>query len=204
VNVHGFYLGTDKIDHFFQQGYEYYDTLKHAQADIYEGGHRVPFVVRWPGVVASGKTDRLVGLVDVFRTLAEITGATVPDDAAEDSASFAAVLRGEKDAGRRPLVHHSVNGSFAIRDGAWKLCLCPGSGGWSEPRPGKGDAKLPQVQLFDLSVDRAETTNLQAKEPDRVKRLTAELEKLVADGRSTPGKPQKNTTPVDVGKAAGK
>lgn len=175
-----------------------------AKADVYEGGHRVPFVVRWPGVVAPGKTDRLVGLVDVFRTLAEVTGATVPDDAAEDSASFAAVLRGGTDAGRGPLVHHSVNGSFAVREGSWKLCLCPGSGGWSAPRPGKDDAKLPPVQLFDLASDRAETTNLWEKEPERVKRLTAALEKLVADGRSTPGKPQKNTTPVHVRKADGK
>ena len=101
-------------------------------------------------------------------------------------------------------MHHSVNGSFAIREGKWKLCLCPGSGGWSAPRPGKDDAtKLPPVQLFDLDDDIGEKTNLQDKHPEVVERLTKLLEKYVADGRSTPGKPQKNTVAVDVWKGCG-
>jgi arylsulfatase A len=103
---------------------------------------------------------------------------------------------------REAVVHHSVNGSFAIRQGKWKLELCPGSGGWSFPAPGRDDAsKLPAVQLYDLSADVGEKTNLQEKHPEVVERLTKLLERYVAQGRSTPGAPQKNTTEVDIWKA---
>ena len=90
-------------------------------------------------------------------------------------------------------MHHSVNGSFAIRQGSWKLLLCPDSGGWSDPKPGSEDAKgLPAVQLYDLSKDPAERDNVQAEHPEIVARLTKLLEKFVADGRSTPGAAQRN------------
>jgi arylsulfatase A-like enzyme len=174
------------------------------KADIYEGGHRVPFLVRWPGVVKPGGTsDQLVCLNDIFRTCAEVAGVTVPDAAGEDSFSFLPVLRGEKADGlRTAVVHHSINGSFAIREGHWKLCLCPGSGGWSAPRPGRDDAsKLPPIQLFNLKEDVGERTNLHDRQPQVVERLTKLLEQYVADGRSTPGRPQKNAVPVDVWKA---
>ena len=102
-------------------------------------------------------------------------------------------------AGRTSMVHHSVNGSFALRAGDWKLCLCPGSGGWSAPRPGLDDTStLPAVQLFDMSQDIGETTNLAAKRADRVKDLTMMLDLQVKEGRSTPGQPQKNAVDVDV------
>src|SRR5262249_5208057 len=97
---------------------------------------------------------------------------------------------------------HSANGSFAIRQGKWKLEFCPGSGGWSVPRPGlDGSDKLPLVQLYDLSGDISEKANLQAKHPDVVEKLTKLLEKYVVEGRSNPGKPQKNTGEVDIWKA---
>jgi hypothetical protein len=99
------------------------------------------------------------------------------------------------------VVHHSADGAFAIRQGKWKLALCPGSGGWSFPRPGSDDVRdLPPVQLYDLAADPGEKTNLQAKHPEVVERLTKLLERYVADGRSTPGAPQKNTAAVDVWK----
>jgi arylsulfatase A-like enzyme len=175
-----------------------------AKADIYEGGHRVPFLVRWPGVVKPGGTSgQLVCLNDVFRTCADAAGAAVPDAAGEDSFSLLPVLRGEMSAGlRTAVVHHSVNGSFAIREGTWKLCLCPGSGGWSAPRPGRDDAsKLPPVQLFNLTDDVGERANLHEKHPEVVRRLTRLLDRYVADGRSTKGPPRKNAVPVDVWKA---
>jgi arylsulfatase A-like enzyme len=173
------------------------------KADIYEGGHRVPLFVRWPGRVKPGTTsDRLVCLTDLFPTCAAAAGAAVPETAAEDGVNLLPALTGQAGVPPRPaVVHHSIQGAFAIRDGNWKLCLCPGSGGWSAPRPGSPAEKgLPPVQLFDLAADVGETTNLAAKHPDVVARLTAALEKIAADGRSTPGKPQPNTTPVDVHK----
>jgi arylsulfatase A-like enzyme len=171
------------------------------KADVYEGGHRVPFLVRWPGRIKPGKSDRLVCLTDVFRTCAELAGAAVPDAAGEDGVSFASAWAGQGPA-RTDVVHHSINGSFAIRRGKWKLCLCPGSGGWSAPRPGRDDAtKLPPAQLFDLAADPAEKVNLIDKYPEVAAQLTKLLEKQVADGRSTPGTPQANAVAVDVRKA---
>src|SRR5690349_2864021 len=99
---------------------------------------------------------------------------------------------------REATVHHSINGSFAIRQGNWKLCFCPGSGGWSAPRPDRDDTSaLPRIQLFDLAADIAEKHNVQAQHPDIVERLTKLMEKHVTDGRSTPGAPQKNAVAVD-------
>jgi arylsulfatase A-like enzyme len=173
------------------------------KADVYEGGHRVPFLVRWPGRVKPGsKHDGVVCLTDLLATCADVAGAKLPDGAGEDSVSLLPALGVRKGALRESVVVHSVNGSFAAREGRWKLCLCPGSGGWSAPRPGKDDAsKLPPVQLFDLSADVGEKVNLADRHPEVVDRLTKLLEKHVADGRSTPGRPQKNAEPVDVRKA---
>src|SRR5438046_7275477 len=94
---------------------------------------------------------------------------------------------------REATIHHSINVSFAIRQGDWKLCFCPGSGGWSAPRPGREDTTgMPRLQLFDLANDIGEQRNLQAEQPDVVQRLTRIMEKYVADGRSTAGTRQKN------------
>ena len=178
-------------------------VFRGSKADIYEGGHRVPFLVRWPGRVGPGTTtDRLACLTDVFPTCAEAAGAVVPTTAAGDGVSLLPTLdRAPGVTPRPPVIHHSVNGSFAIRDGDWKLCLCSGSGGWSAPRPGSPAEKgLPAVQLFDLSTDIGELTNVATEHPDVVARLTAALERIASDGRSTPGVPQPNTTPVDVRK----
>jgi arylsulfatase A-like enzyme len=189
-------------------GHDPSHIFRGTKADIYEGGHRVPFFVRWPGHVKPGTTsDRLVCLSDIFRTCAEVGGATVPQNAGEDSYSFISAWDAENtDPVRKSIVHHSVNGSFAIRRGKWKLCLCPGSGGWSYPRPNRDDtSKLPPVQLFDMNADVEEETNMQAQHPEIVAALTRLLELQVATGRSTPGAPQKNTTPVEIwksGKAA--
>ncbi len=173
------------------------------KADIWDGGHRVPFVVRWPGRVKAGSTsNQLVSLVDFLATCAEITGTDLPDDAAEDSVSLLPILLGKAtEPVREALVHHSINGMFSIRQGRWKLELCPGSGGWSVPRdPQAVKQGLPSLQLYDMEADPAEAKNLEAEQPEVVKRLTELLERYVAEGRSTPGKPQKNTVAVDIWK----
>ena len=175
-----------------------------TKADIYEGGHRVPFLVRWPGVARPGNvSDQIVCLNDIFRTCCEAGGATVPVTAGEDSYSFLGELNSNPTSPvRTSIVHHSINGSFAIRDGDWKLCLCPGSGGWSAPRPNRDDAsKLSKQQLFNLQDDLGETKNLEAEQPETVKRLLTKLEQNVTKGRSTAGPAQKNDVPIDIWKA---
>ena len=179
-------------------GHEPSHVYRGHKADLYEGGHRVPFVVRWPAKVKPGVSAALVGQIDFLATLAEITGASVPAGMAEDSVSFLPILRGEKPEVRQGIVSQSINGSFAIRDGKWKLCLSAGSGGWSSPRPGPEEAGLPAVQLYDLSTDPAERNNLQADFPERVAAMKAELEKLIARGRSTPGPDLANDVPVQL------
>ncbi len=173
------------------------------KADIYEGGHRVPFIVRWPGKIPAGtKTDRIVCLTDISATCADVIGVKLPENAAEDSISFANAWAAPKDKpARTGLIVQSINGSFAVREGNWKLCVCPGSGGWSEPKPGaKAETALPSVQLYDLSKDIGERTNVQEQNKEVVNRLMKQLESWVANGRSTPGVAQQNTTPVKIRK----
>ncbi len=171
------------------------------KADLFDGGHRIPFIVRWPARVRPGTTcDQLICLTDLMATCADILGTTLPPDAGEDSVSILPALEGRVDRPlREAVVHHSINGSFAIRQGKWKLLLCPDSGGWSTPRPGSAEArKLPPVQLYDMAADAGEKVNLQDQYPEVVTRLTALLEKYVAEGRSTPGPPQANTGAVEI------
>lgn len=193
-----------QFDELLAKGHNPNHIFRGHKADIFEGGHHVPFLVRWPARVKGGtKSDRVLCLTDFLVTCADIVGGKLPAEAGEDSVSFLPALLGKTDSPpRSAVVHHSSNGSFAIREGNWKLALCPGSGGWSAPRPGRDDAsELPLVQLYDMSADPGERNNVQAKHPDVVARLTALLEKYVADGRSTPGPAQSNMVPVDIWKA---
>jgi len=153
------------------------------KADIWDGGHRVPFVAKWPGRIEPGSvSDEPVCLADVMATCAAIVGATLPADAAEDSYNILPALTGEKvdKPIREAIIHHSVKGMFAVRQGRWKLVLGKGSGGWSNE--GK-DIDLPG-QLYDMKQDPSENKNLYAKRPDVVERLTGLLEKYKKQGRS--------------------
>ena len=186
-----------------EKGHDPSAIYRGHKADIWEGGHRVPFLVRWPGKVEPGSTsDQLVSLVDFQATCADITGADLPTNAAEDSVSLLPILAGKATKPvREALVHHSINGKFSIRQGRWKLELCPGSGGWSAPRdPQAVKQGLPAVQLYDIESDPSEEKNVEADHPDVVKQLTALLERYVTQGRSTPGEPQQNEVPVDIWK----
>ena len=171
------------------------------KADLFEGGHRVPFLARWPGKIAAGsRYAHPICLTDLFSTCAGIIDAGIPDDAAEDSFDLSPALFGKTPGPvRESVIHHSINGSFAIREGKWKLMLCPDSGGWSEPKPdSRQAATLPPVQLYDLDADPGERRNLYLENPEVVARLIARLERDVSRGRSTPGRDQQNHGEVDI------
>ena len=166
------------------------------KADIYEGGHRIPLIIRWPERIRPGsECNYTVCLTDLIATMAEILGEKLPDNAGEDSVSNLSIWLEKTDSSpvREAVVHHSIDGSFSIRDGKWKLELCPGSGGWSHPKPGKECEGLPPIQLYDLTADIGERRNLQSEHPEIVRGLTDLLAKYVRNGRSTPGLPQSNT-----------
>jgi len=154
-----------------------------TKADIYEGGHRVPFVACWPGKVAPGSTcGATICLTDFFATCAEIVGTELPDDAAEDSVSVLGHLLGRPPKKPRPaVVHHSINGTFAVREGKWKLILSTGSGGREKPagRPGSKP-----YRLYDLAADPRETTDRAGENAPIVAHLTDVLETFRKSGRS--------------------
>ncbi len=170
-----------------QWGHRANGPLRGQKADIYEGGHRIPFVVRWPGKVKAGSTSTaLVSLTDVFATVAAVLGEPLPADAAEDSVSVLPTLLGAGNgaAARDAIVHHSNAGMFAVRQGPWKLALGLGSGGFSEPRTVEPEPGEAEGQLYNLDDDPAEQHNRWLDKPDVVRRLTALLERYQAAGRS--------------------
>lgn len=160
-----------------------------AKQDAWEGGHRVPFIVRWPGKVASGtSSSRTIGLVDLTATLADLLDAPLPHDAAEDSVSFLPLLRGETRDIRDHLVAQSASGVLALRAGRWKVIFGPGSGAPDGTK----------AQLFDLAADPGEQHDVAPAHPDEVARLTAEMRRQIELGRSTPGEPQANDVHVEL------
>ncbi|MCA9192820.1 MAG: arylsulfatase [Planctomycetales bacterium] len=169
------------------------------KADIYEGGHRVPLIVRWPGRIEGGKTSyALACLTDVYSTLEAIVEQPRQNRGGEDGFSLLPVFAGQRSSGRDTLISHSISGSFAIRQGNWKLCLCRGSGGWSAPKENDAQKQgLPAMQLFNLEEDPGETNNLLDEFPDRAAVLTQILTTQVEAGRSTPGEPISNDRQVE-------
>lgn len=169
--------------------------LRGHKADIFEGGHRVPFMVRWPGKVTPGsRSEQVICLTDLMATVASVIHKTLEPVSGVDSYSILPALLGNTgDPVREATVHHSINGSFAIRKGKWKLIMCPGSGGWSSPKPGSPEAAdLFPVQLYNLDTDLGETHNLIEEFPDIAEELKGLLESYIVNGRSTPGPAQMN------------
>jgi len=168
------------------------------KADIYEAGHRVPFVVEWPGVIAKNeKNDITICTTDLLATCADITGYKMKDSEGEDSYSMLPYFIGatSSPSHRQYTVHHSIDGSFAIREGDWKLILCAGSGGWSYPTPKQIEEQkldLPKYQLYNLKEDIGEKKNLIGQNPGKALELKEAMIKIIQDGRSTPGKKQQN------------
>ncbi|WP_026955104.1 sulfatase family protein [Algoriphagus vanfongensis] len=170
------------------------------KADIYEGGHRVPFIAKWPAQIQAGtEREHTISLTDVMATVADFVGYSLKDNEAEDSYSLMSLFDSAEpvETFREATVFHSINGSFAIRQGDWKLIMAKGSGGWSSPKPNTSDEEgLPDVQLYNLASDPGETKNLQAENPEKVASLKELLSKYIQEGRSTPGAPQPND-PID-------
>jgi arylsulfatase A len=159
------------------------------KSDIWDGGHREPFLARWPGHIEPGSTcDKTICLGDLLATCADLVGEELPDDAGEDSYSFLSALtnkHGNKEQ-REVIVHHSLHGMFSVRKGNWKLVQGMGSGGKSEPKQYEPGPNEPQGQLYDMEQDPAETNNLWESRPDIVTSLLALLEKYREEGRSRP------------------
>jgi len=171
-------------------GHEANYHFRGQKADIWDGGHRIPFFARWPGRIKPGSVSgETVCLTDLLATCAAIVGEKLPDDAGEDSYDILPVMLGGKFDGplREATVHHSLHGMFSIRQEEWKLVLGRGSGGfgWKEadhvPNPGEVPG-----QLYDIVEDFAEEHNLYRERPDVVERLTALLEKYKEQGYSRP------------------
>jgi arylsulfatase A-like enzyme len=165
------------------------DGLRGQKSDIWDGGHRVPFIARWPGHVPAGKTSpELICLTDVLATAAALVGDKLPPGAGEDSFDILPVLLGKKleKPVREAVVHQSGDGTLGIRQGPWKLATALGSHGFSDPRNVKPTPGGPQGQLYNLDDDPTEQHNLWLERPEVVKRLTELLEKYKAEGRSRP------------------
>lgn len=183
------YVGVKELE---AKGHYPSGPLRGYKADAWEGGHRVAFLARWPGVVKPGSVcNQLVYQADFLRTFADLFGVKLPDNAGEDSFSLMPLLKGEDKPIRENAVSASINGVPAVRLGTWKYIPAPGSGGW-----GTGGDQSQPVQLYNLAEDLGETKNLAATMPEKVAEMKALLEKLITDGRSTPGVAQKND--VDV------
>ena len=166
------------------QGHHSNAHLRGTKADVWEGGHRVPFIAHWPAKVAGGQVSgALVELTDILATCADVLGERLPAGAGPDSHSFFPALKDASSPGRDFAVHHTLAGKFSIRMGGWKLAEERGSGGFSTPRTvrvAEGEAK---GQLYDLANDPSETKNLYLEHPDIVARLQKKLDEVRAEER---------------------
>jgi arylsulfatase A-like enzyme len=205
-------VSNGAYDRLKDYGHASMGALRGTKRDAWEGGHRVPFIARWPGKIAAGTTsDETICHVDLIATLAAVLNVKLPADAGLDSVNMLPALLGEKRNTplREATVHHSAQGKFAIRKGAWVLILAPtgdDNGKKGEPDWLKKDrgytAHAEPGELYNLTTDPAQKTNLYATEAAKVKELAALLEKYVTDGRSTPGARQTNDVDIAWDKRA--
>jgi len=177
----GCYQRAERTGHFST------GPLRGIKRDAWEGGHREPFLARWPGVIPPGSTcDQTIGLVDLMATCADVVGAELPDAAAPDSVSILPLLRGDTDQPvRQDLVHHSMNGKFAIRMGDWVYIDAPTGDENKEPdwlrERRRYTAHDQPAELYNLAEDLPERVNRYADEPDIAARLKARLREIQGD-----------------------
>jgi arylsulfatase A-like enzyme len=164
-------------------------TWRGQKADIYEAGHRIPLVARWPGKIKPETVnDQTVCLVDTMATCAAIAGVKLPKNAGEDSFDFSPIFFG-KPAPRGPLVLHSGHGLFALRDGDWKFVDGLGSGGFTQPADEKPKPGGSTGQLYNLRDDPGEQKNLFLEKPEIIARMKSTLEQIKRDGGIIPPSP---------------
>ena len=182
------YIGVDELE---AQGHFASGPLRGYKSDTWEGGHRVPFIVRWPGIVKPGTTNnQLVHQADIMATIAHAIGIDLPEGTAADSFSLMPLFKGYNGPIRTNAVSCSAQGLPSFRVDDWKYIPGAGSGGWT-----KGGEDQP-LQLYNLADDIGETNNLATVYPEKVKAMQAEFEELITRGRSTPGEPLSNDVPV--------
>lgn len=178
-------------------------NLRGHKGSSFEGGTRVPFIVRWPGVVPAGSVcDQMVCQIDYMATLADVLGIEMPAAAGVDSISFLPLLKDPQTTPpRKTLILHNYYGEFSLRQGSYKLILAPGNGQGFGGGPSDAEAIKngdPMVQLYHLETDLAETENLTKKQPERVQDMTEQLLKDIQRGRTTPGKSLENDVEIDA------
>jgi len=181
--------------HLERHGHFASAQFRGSKADIWEGGHRVPFIVKWPKVIKPGAVSAVTTCqIDLLATCAELVGAEVPENAGEDSESILPIFKGEEGSfSRSGIVHHSVSGHFAYREGDYKLILASGSAGWTAPKNAAATAAgAPKAQLYNLAEDPGEQKNLYLEMPERAESLLQNLTKIIQEGSSVEGKKSQN------------
>jgi arylsulfatase A-like enzyme len=179
------HVSDSTVQAYFEGHHTANGPWRGTKADIWEGGHRVPYFARWPKVIRPGsKCDHTICHVDLFATAAELADTKLPpaEQAAPDSFSLVPLFRGNDQGFRRaPVIHHSVAGMFAIRDGQWKLVLGNGSGGREKPSGRRFETPW---ALFDLDRDPAESDNQASAEAEVAARLSSKMMLILADDKS--------------------
>lgn len=180
------YARDEKFDHWSP------GPLRGLKRDIYEGGHHVPFLIRWPGMTKAGSvSDALVSQIDIMATLASHLEFELPDDAAEDSHNLLPLLKGEKSHIRNVHVHNTKTDHYAIREGEWLLIdgkngyVSARNAAWEKRHGYPADDQEP-VELYDLSKDLGQRKNLASQHPDKVTEMQQLLKKIRDQGYSAP------------------
>ncbi len=152
------------------------------KGDAFEGGHRVPFIVRWPGYVSSGTTsDQLLSFTDLLATFSDLVDHELPEEEGLDSRSMLPAMLGEASGPIRETIVHEATGTRAVRSGSWKLIPTKGSGGFITEVPEDEQVSTPG-QLYNLNTDPGEQNNLYAEKPQKVKELKKLLEEIKQSG----------------------
>jgi arylsulfatase A len=176
----GAYWWPENIREFDHKANFIFSGMK---SDLWEGGHHIPYIARWPQKIKSGSVNhQLVSLTDLLATCADLVNITLPYNSGEDSQSHLPAFLGEENypGSRGNLVMQSFDGQYAIREGEWKLIMARGSGGWSY----EGEPEDPDIQLYNLKNDLREQENLYKEYPDIVERLTEKLKMFQQERRS--------------------